>query len=135
MARPLNVLFLSSEVEPFVKTGGLADVSSALPQTIKQLGHEIRIMMPCYGSINQRTAKLHEIKRLKDIRVTLGGRSFPATVKSSFIGESASRLQVYFLDNPELLAVPDYMSIPQHFRTTMTTTIDFSFSVEGFLMF
>ena len=102
MARPLNVLFLSSEVEPFVKTGGLADVSSALPQTIKQLGHEIRIMMPSYGSINQRTAKLHEITRLRDIAVTLGNRPYRASVKSSFMGEGASRLQVYFLDNPEL---------------------------------
>ena len=50
MARPLNILFVSSEVEPFAKTGGLADVSGALPQTIKQLDHEIRVMMPRYGS-------------------------------------------------------------------------------------
>jgi starch synthase len=67
MARPLNVLFLSSEVEPFAKTGGLADVSGALPQVLKALGQEVRVMMPRYGSINDRKSRLHEMIRLKDI--------------------------------------------------------------------
>jgi len=45
----MNILFVTSEVYPFAKTGGLADVSGALPKAIKDLGHEIRIMMPRYG--------------------------------------------------------------------------------------
>ena len=75
MAKPLNVLFVSSEVEPFAKTGGLADVSGALPQIIKQLDHEIRVMMPRYGSINERKSKLHEMLRLKEIAVPVGHHS------------------------------------------------------------
>ncbi|MBP1658700.1 MAG: glgA, partial [Bacteroidetes bacterium] len=54
MSRPLNVLFISSEVEPFAKTGGLADVSGALPQVIRALDHEIRVMLPRYGCISER---------------------------------------------------------------------------------
>lgn len=102
MARQLNVLLLSSEVEPFAKTGGLADVSSALPRSIKSLDHEVRIMMPRYGSINERKGKLHEMIRLKDIPVPLGKREVLASVKSSFLANSHSKVQVYFLDNPAL---------------------------------
>jgi starch synthase len=102
MAQQLNVLLLSSEVEPFAKTGGLADVSSALPKSIKSLDHEIRIMMPRYGSINERKRKLHEMIRLKDIPVPLGGKHVLASVKSSFLANSHSKVQVYFLDNQSL---------------------------------
>lgn len=102
MARPLNVLFLSSEVDPFAKTGGLADVSGALPQTIKNLGHEIRIMMPRYGSVSERTAKLHEMIRLREIPVPLGSKTYHAGVKSSFIANNHTKVQVYFLDNAKL---------------------------------
>lgn len=99
MSKPLNILFLSSEVEPFAKTGGLADVSSALPQAIKELGHEIRIMMPRYRFISERKFKLHDIIRLKEIPVPIGKNSEIGNVKSSFISNLKEKVQVYFLDN------------------------------------
>lgn len=102
MAKPLNILFLSSEVEPFAKTGGLADVSGALPQTIKQNEHEIRVMMPRYGCINERRSKLHEMIRLKDIEIPMGPKPYLASVKSSFIVNNQIKVQTYFLDNAHL---------------------------------
>ncbi len=99
MARPLNVLFVSSEVDPFAKTGGLADVSSALPQAIRSLDHEVRVMLPRYGVINERKAHLHEMLRLKEIEVPVGGKKHLAGVKSSFLTSSHAKVQVYFLDN------------------------------------
>jgi len=102
MARPLNILFVSSEVEPFAKTGGLADVSGALPQSIKGSEHEIRVIMPRYGSINERKSKLHEMIRLKEIDVPMGPKARTASVKSSFITNNTVKVQVYFLDNPAL---------------------------------
>jgi starch synthase len=99
MAKLLNVLFLSSEVEPFAKTGGLADVSGALPQTVKNLDHEIRVMMPRYGSINERKSHLHEMIRLRDVEVPVGTKVYPANVKSSFLANNHAKVQVYFLDN------------------------------------
>jgi starch synthase len=106
MARPLNILFLSSEAEPFAKTGGLADVAGALPLTIKALGHEIRVMMPRYGSINERRQRLHEMIRLREIPVPVGKESRPAQVKSSFLANNHLKVQVYFLDNPHLFGRP-----------------------------
>lgn len=99
MSKPLNILFLSSEVDPFAKTGGLADVSSALPQAIKELGHEIRIMMPRYRFISERKFKLHDIIRLKEIHVPIGKNFEVGNVKSSFISNLKEKVQVYFLDN------------------------------------
>ncbi|MBI4982622.1 MAG: glycogen synthase GlgA [Candidatus Omnitrophica bacterium] len=57
----MKVAFCASEVAPFAKTGGLADVAGALPLALEKLGHEVIIIMPGYKSVHQ--AKL-EIKKL-----------------------------------------------------------------------
>ncbi|WP_367026663.1 glycogen synthase GlgA [Methylococcus sp. ANG] len=44
----MKVLFVSSEVFPLMKTGGLADVSGSLPAALSALGHDVRILMPAY---------------------------------------------------------------------------------------
>ena len=99
MSKPINILFVASEVDPFAKTGGLADVSSALPKAIKEQGHEIRIMLPRYRFISERKFKLHDIIRLKDIPIPVGNDTALGNVKSSFISNLKEKVQVYFLDN------------------------------------
>ena len=49
--KPLKILFLAAEAVPFAKVGGLADVAGSLPQAIKALGHDVRLMIPRYGAI------------------------------------------------------------------------------------
>ncbi len=51
--RPLKILFVSPEVEPFVKVGGLADMVGALPKELAQLGHDVRIVCPAYGAVKR----------------------------------------------------------------------------------
>jgi starch synthase len=46
----VKVLFVSSEVYPLAKTGGLADVSAALPKALARLGVDIRLVLPGYPS-------------------------------------------------------------------------------------
>jgi starch synthase len=48
---PLNILFASSEVAPFAKTGGLADVCGALPVELTRLGHNVAVVMPLYRQV------------------------------------------------------------------------------------
>jgi starch synthase len=48
----LNILMVSSECVPFAKTGGLADVVGALPIALKKMGHDVRVVMPKYSSID-----------------------------------------------------------------------------------
>ncbi|MEW5875250.1 MAG: glycogen synthase GlgA [Candidatus Zixiibacteriota bacterium] len=51
MKRSLNVLFLSPEVVPFAKSGGLADVAGALPQALAERGCSVTVGMPFYGDL------------------------------------------------------------------------------------
>lgn len=100
-ARKLKILFVTSEVVPFVKTGGLADVSAALPQTLTEMGHEVRIVVPKYGAIDERKFKIHEVVRLKDIPVKIGDKEVTFSLRSSFLIGPKARVQIYFLDNVE----------------------------------
>ncbi len=94
--KQFKVLYLASEVSPFAKAGGLADVTGALPKALKNSNQEIRIMMPKYKFINERKYILREVIRLKEIPVTLNGRTEIANVKSAFLPDS--KVQVYFIE-------------------------------------
>lgn len=48
----LSILHVASEVYPFSKTGGLADVARALPRAIAKYGHDVRVITPLYGSLD-----------------------------------------------------------------------------------
>lgn len=95
----LKILFVTSEVTPFVKTGGLGDVSGALPQTLAELGHEVRLVVPKYGAVDERRFKIHEIVRLKDIPIHLGDEIELFSVRSSFLSGLKTKVQIYFFDN------------------------------------
>jgi starch synthase len=50
----MRVLFISSEATPLIKVGGLADVAGSLPKALRSMGHDVRIMLPQYNSIDTR---------------------------------------------------------------------------------
>jgi len=100
-AKKLKILYVTSEVVPFIKTGGLADVSSALPQKLLELGHQVRIVVPKYGAIDERKFKIHEVVRLKDLTTNIGNKEVTFSLRSSFLVGQKARVQIYFLDNPE----------------------------------
>ena len=49
----MRVLFVSPEMEPLAKVGGLADVSQALPKALRQTGADVRVLIPFYGAAAQ----------------------------------------------------------------------------------
>ena len=100
-SKKYKILFVTSEVVPFVKTGGLADVSSALPQMLAEMGHEVRIVVPKYGAVDERKFKIHEVVRLKDILIKIGDKDVVFSLKSCFLPGQKVRVQIYFLDNQE----------------------------------
>ncbi|MBI4558647.1 MAG: glycogen synthase GlgA [Candidatus Hydrogenedentes bacterium] len=52
MNEKLKILYVCSEIWPLVKTGGLADVAYGLTRALHRLGHDVRVALPCYGTIS-----------------------------------------------------------------------------------
>jgi len=99
MPRPIGILFVASEAEPFIKTGSIGDLAGSLPRTLKALGHDIRVMLPGYGSISNRRFQIHNLLRMKDIEVPVASVMELAHVKSSYLCSENHKVLVYFLSN------------------------------------
>ncbi len=97
MKSKLNIFFVSSEVFPFTQAGALGEVAGALPKYIKNFGHDIRMMMPNYKSINERKYVLRDVIRLQGLKIQVGDEIHAANAKSAFLPDS--KVQIYFLDN------------------------------------
>jgi len=57
----MKILYISSEVTPFAKTGGLADVAQALPEALKTLSHDVRTVMPKYLSLAEQNLAMDRV--------------------------------------------------------------------------
>ncbi|MCB2213243.1 glycogen synthase GlgA [bacterium] len=91
-----NVLYLTSELYPMAKVGGLADVAGSLPKVLKDLEHDVRVFLPKYRVIRDRKYNLREVIRLRDIEVPMGNETVTVSVKSGFVPDS--KVQAYFLE-------------------------------------
>lgn len=94
----MNVCYVASEVVPYAKTGGLADVSGALPKYIARAGHDVRVFMPAYKSIEWTKNEIALIPGLERIALELGGESIVYSVASAVLPKS--NVRVYFIDCP-----------------------------------
>ena len=59
----MKILFATSEIAPWVKTGGLGDVAGALPAALRALGHDVRVLVPAYPALLQAFPGAEEIAR------------------------------------------------------------------------
>jgi starch synthase len=97
----MRILFVSGEVAPFTTKSEIASLSRHLPDQLHETGRfETRIMMPRYGIVSERRNRLHEVIRLSDNDIPMGGQSESLKVKVASI--PGIRLQVYFMDNARL---------------------------------
>jgi len=93
----MKILMTTSEAHPFVKTGGLADMVSALSLALTKLGHDVRIVLPRYYAIDRTKLDLID----GPLGVPLGGgEEWCAVYTTSLPGSTAKKpVPVYFLDH------------------------------------
>ena len=95
----LRILYVASEVNPFLQTTEVAEFVRRVPQAMQERGMEIRILVPKFGSINERKNRLHEVVRLSGINITVGEEEKPLIIKVASI--PTAKIQVYFIDNED----------------------------------
>ena len=96
---PVKILFVNSEIFPYLPETGMSKIGRYLPQGIQERHREIRSFMPRYGCINERKNQLHEVIRLSGMNIIVGSSDHPLVIKVASI--SAARIQVYFIDNED----------------------------------
>ena len=94
----MKILYAAAEIAPFARMTYTADLLRFLPASLQDQGHEIRMLLPKYGSINDRRNRLHEVIRLSGIEVKVGDTVHTMKIKVASIPNA--KLQVYFLDSP-----------------------------------
>ena len=92
----MRIVFAASEVAPFAKTGGLADVAGSLPAALARLGHRVSVFMPCYRQVEESGAELRQAARLF---VPLGGGQKEALILEGRL--PGGRVPVYFVARRE----------------------------------
>ncbi|HHV40602.1 MAG: glycogen/starch synthase [Bacteroidales bacterium] len=99
MAKRKKILYVSSEIFPFLPQTDMSHIGRHLPQAIQEAGGEIRLFMPKYGCINERRNQLHEVIRLSGMNLIINEIDRPLIIKVASI--TAARMQVYFIDNED----------------------------------
>jgi len=94
-----RILYVSSEVVPYLPETEISSMSFETPRMINQQGGQIRIFMPRFGNINERRHQLHEVIRLSGINLVINDLDMPLIIKVASIPKE--RIQVYFIDNDD----------------------------------
>lgn len=100
MTNKKKILIVTQEMKPYVLESTIAKIARELPQYLQEKGKmEIRVLMPRFGTINERRHKLHEVVRLSGINIIIDEDDYPLIIKVASL--PGARMQVYFLDNEE----------------------------------
>ena len=101
MARKLNILFVASEAAPFAKAGGLGEVMRSLPRAIRELGHDARVFIPKYATID---VEKYPMKReIEDLNLETHDKDPHGLLISNVLSHTDPRdgSVTYFLENME----------------------------------
>ncbi|MGB0198651.1 MAG: glycogen/starch synthase [Flavobacteriaceae bacterium] len=94
-----RVLYVSSEVVPYLPESKLSNMSFEAPKMVNDRGGQTRIFIPKYGMINERRHQLHEVIRLSGMNLVINDIDMPLIIKVASIPKE--RMQVYFIDNED----------------------------------
>lgn len=102
----MNVLFVSAEVAPFVSVGGLSQVMHFLPQSLKKLGHDVRVFTPKYGTMDETLPKKKWDLSTEFSQLVLPVEDTPDTGQTLICNvlsykDKKNKIVYYFLENRE----------------------------------
>lgn len=99
MADKKRILIVTQEMKPYTLLSQMADLVREYAQMVQESGLEVRILMPRFGTINERRHRLHEVVRLSGMNINIDDDDYPLIIKVASL--PGTRMQVYFLDNDE----------------------------------
>ena len=124
MEKELKILIASSEAVPFAKTGGLADMVSALSLALARKGHDVRLVLPRYYGINKTELGLEAMEGPMGIPMG-GGEEWSEIYECMLPGNSGKfGVQTYFIDHEKFFgrdgiygvpSEPDFLDNPRRF--------------------
>jgi len=117
MAKPINVLYVTSESLPYVRVQSLADISYSYVMAMREQGVDIRLFMPRYGITSERRHQIHYINRLTNLEIPMGKSSVISSIKSSSMNSPRTKVQAYITTNDE------YFSNKLLFAMTCSSTL------------
>lgn len=92
----LKILIAASEVVPYAKSGGLADVIGALPKALRALGHDVRVVMPRYYVVDKEKYGLKPLEGALGVPMGIMGEEWASVYEGVIPG---SDVPVYFIDH------------------------------------
>lgn len=99
MAEKKRLLIVTQDLQPFTEESVIAQISNLLSIYSSENGFDLRVLMPRFGTINERRHRLHEVVRLSGMNIIVDDDDYPLVIKVASLPQS--RLQTYFLDNDE----------------------------------
>ncbi|MGH8230258.1 MAG: glycogen synthase, partial [Steroidobacteraceae bacterium] len=118
---PLKICFASAEVTPFAKAGGLADVSGALLKYLHADGHDVRLFMPGYSSIQREQLQIQPVDELQNMSVTLGTHRYRFSVSRARMPDSDAF--AYLVECPAVFDRPALYTVdPDEHRRFLVLT-------------
>lgn len=94
--KPLTILFAASEAAPFAKEGGLGDVVGALPKYLARLGHDVRVVIPRYYSVNREKYSLRMLPGTLVVPMGITGNQYCGVCEGRLPG---CDVPIYFLEH------------------------------------
>lgn len=97
----MRIAFVTSEMAPFAKVGGLADVANGLTKALSLLGCEVKIFLPRYRLIDPWREELHYCFDVDEINLKISEKEFSVhAFKKELLVDTKSKVEVFFIDSP-----------------------------------